>query len=57
MTIFTPDNNHCPQSCLCPMCKNDTECDDACAEYKLMSQGCMGDCGECKIIKSDRMEE
>jgi len=37
---FDPDNFHCPNSCLCAMCKNDDECETACNEYLRMANGC-----------------
>jgi len=53
MTTFQPDNFHCPESCLCGICKNNYECDEACAEYKLMARRCSDlECGICKIGQS-----
>jgi hypothetical protein len=48
MTTFNPDGNHCPKSCLCPMCKNDNDCDAACEIYLSM----VNDCTECEICKA-----
>jgi len=45
MTTFQPDDFHCPESCLCSICKNDDVCTDACAEYKQM---CTDACAEYK---------
>jgi hypothetical protein len=54
MTTFQPDKNHCPQSCLCPMCQNDNECEDACEEYKQMAYSCKDKCVLCKIVKEEK---
>ena len=48
---FTPDKYHCPESCLCGICQNENECDEACEEYKQMVAGCHGDSCYCKVKK------
>jgi hypothetical protein len=47
-THFDPDNLHCPKSCLCPLCKNDIECEIACKYYLQMANEC-NDCDSCKV--------
>ena len=48
---FTPDTNHCPESCLCGICQNEVDCDEPCEEYQHMATGCNDDCAVCKAKK------
>ena len=37
---FSPDNLHCPQSCLCPMCVHNEDCETPCNTYITMANDC-----------------
>lgn len=40
---FTPNNTSCPNSCLCPLCKNEMDCVSPCEIYAAMA----GNCKDC----------
>lgn len=48
LTTFQPDTYHCPESCLCGMCRLNEDCEEACEEYKIMVNKC-NECETCKV--------
>ena len=51
MKHFNPSNDTCPESGLCPICKNNDGCETPCKEYKQMSKDCEDIV--CKLCKWD----
>ena len=52
---FTPDTHHCPESCLCPICSNDNDCEEVCEEYKQMANDCYKNCDDSYSCKLKRV--
>lgn len=47
---FEPGDNHCPLSCLCPLCKHNDDCEQPCVEYVQMAKECADECDHpCKL--------
>lgn len=46
---FNPSTWNCPNSCLCPMCLDERDCEIPCEEYIKMARGCEDGCEHCKV--------